>query len=84
MAYTDEFGVNHGYDNSFSGLINRLFSNPIGWILAILPLIILISIFFILKYYWKKENKILIIYSVLSVLFYLIYIWLLLQQMVKF
>ena len=72
MVYVDEYGIMHGADNSFLALLKRIFTHPLGITFALVPLAILVGIFFLIKY--KSSNKkILIVYSIIALIAYIFY-----------
>jgi mannose/fructose/N-acetylgalactosamine-specific phosphotransferase system component IID len=66
MAYLNELGEPVGCTTSFSAQVANFFS---VWYFTILPLIVLIVLFFVLKKY-VKDKRILIAYAILAILAY--------------
>ena len=67
MAYIDEFGNVVACSTSFKDQVIHFFSS---WYITILPLALLVGIFFLIKKY-VKNKIILIIYSIIAVFVYL-------------
>lgn len=61
--------------NTFSERFSRMISDDFGWLKIILPLVVLIGIFFIVKKY-SKNKTVLIAYSVFAVIVYFLLLWL--------
>jgi riboflavin transporter FmnP len=60
--------------NTLLERLSRMVSDPAGWVKILLPLIILVGIFFAVKKY-AKSKKALIIYSVIAVIVYFLLLW---------
>ncbi len=75
MAYIDPVtGEITSVPNTILVRLSRMVLDPIGWIKILLPLLILIGIFFALKKY-VKSKKVLIIYSIIAIVLYFLLLW---------
>ena len=79
MAYLDANGVSHGADNSFPTLLGRIFSSLSGWLRVLIPLAVGVIIFFLIKKY-AKNGVWLIVYTIIAVLIYLFYFFIILSK----
>lgn len=61
--------------NTFPERFSRMINDDFGWLKIILPLVILVGIFFVVKKYTKNKS-ILIAYSVFAVVIYFLLLWL--------
>lgn len=74
MAYYDpETGEVYFVSNTFLKRLDSMVSD-IGWLKILLPLLVLIGIFFVVKKY-TKSKKTLIIYSVIAIIIYFLFLW---------
>jgi len=82
MAYMDENGIVHSVENSFFSRVSEMFSDTNGILLVLLPLIVLIGIFFSIKHY-SKNKKLLIIYSVVAIILYIFWFFMLTKMYMR-
>lgn len=78
MVSFDNINNSYSSNNSLLNLIIRMFSNIKGILFALVPLVILVGLFFLIKYKTKNKN-IIIIYSIIATIIYLLYFWKLLN-----
>lgn len=82
MAFIDADG-NVFVSNSFPDLVSRMFSNSYGLLLVLVPLLILIVVYFKIKKSQKYKQK-LNIYMITALILYLLYFFLISQLFVAF
>jgi len=74
MANIDEFGnIIYSAPNSFLDVVFRMLTDKFSIILTVVPLIVLVGGFFIIKYYSNNNKRALKIYSLASLIIYIIY-----------
>ena len=83
MAYVDEAGNVYTVSNDFSDVVMRMFSSVWGILAALVPLLVLLGMFLIIKHY-SKNKKILNAYTIMALLLYIVYFFLLSQLFVTF
>ena len=79
-SYNPETGEVTFYHNTFGTMLRGMTSHLGGWLKILIPLIVLIGGFFIVKKYAKRKKLALIIYTIIAIIVYLITIYLFMIQ----